>query len=151
MSSSHQVVLSSRKLQRIESESIDGIAQTETEIEGVEATLAEVKKIHDHIYAVNSAEMTIRQNDLDVFTFILVFTKCADETSFVQFHQGAASESRICETHGGQKAMHFHDKSVQQKYSRLLTPNSRRMVSDILEAIQIRPNIQACCKLSRDQ
>ena len=95
------MVLSSRKLQRIESESIDGIAQTETEIEGVEATLAEVKKIYDHIYAVNSAEMTIRQNDLDVFTFLLVFTKCADETSFVQFHQGAASESRICETHGG--------------------------------------------------
>ena len=55
-------------LQRIESESIDGIAQTKTEIEGVEATLAEEKKIYDQIYAVNSAEMTIRQNDLDVFT-----------------------------------------------------------------------------------
>ena len=58
-------------LQRIESESINGIAATEQQIEDVEASLAEEKKVYDQIYAVNNAEMIIRQNDLDVFTFIL--------------------------------------------------------------------------------
>ena len=36
-------------LQRIESESIDGIAATEQQISDVEATLAEEKKVYDQI------------------------------------------------------------------------------------------------------
>ena len=54
-----RLIEQSSDLQRIESESIDGIAQTETEFEGVEATLAEVKKIYDRIYA----QLTAEKND----------------------------------------------------------------------------------------
>merc|ERR1719265_2743346 len=130
-------------LQRIESESIDGIASTEQQIQDVEATLAEEKKIYDQIYAVNNAEMVIRQNDLDVFTFILVFTKCADATSFVQKQVGSAGSSRICETHAGNHVLHFGDKTTQQKYVKLLNPKSRKMVSDILGAVQVESSHRA--------
>ena len=65
-----------------------GIEQMEQELAAVEATLAEELKIYNQIKAVNSAEMVIRQNDLDVFTFILTFTKCADATSMLQTSQG---------------------------------------------------------------
>jgi len=124
-------------LQRIESESIDGIASTEQQIDDVEATLAEEKKIYDQIYSVNNAEMVIRQNDLDVFTFILVFTKCADATSFVQKQGASVDHSRICTTHGGNHVLHFTDKATQKKYNKMLNPKARKMVSEILGAVQV--------------
>ena len=39
---------------------------------------------HNNEYAANKAELTIRQNDLDVFQFILEFTPCEGATSLSQ-------------------------------------------------------------------
>ena len=85
-----------------------GIEQMEQELAAVEATLAEELKIYNQIKAVNRAEMVIRQNDLDVFTF----------------------------THAGTKALHFDDKQLQHKYERLLTAKSKKMISDVLGVVQ---------------
>jgi len=123
-------------LQRIDTESMSGIAQMEQEIDDVEATIAEEQKIYSQIRAVNEAEMTVRQADLDVFTFILVFTKCADATSLLQTREGHAKGSRICQTHGGDSVLNFEDKSLQNKYQRLLTPKSRKMISSVLGVVQ---------------
>jgi len=123
-------------LQRIDTESMAGIAQMEQEIADVEATMAEEKKIYAQIRAVNEAEMTIRQADLDVFTFILTFTKCADATSLLQTREGHAKGSRICQTHSGESVLAFDDKSMQKKYERLLTPKSRKMISSVLGVVQ---------------
>jgi len=122
-------------LQRIETESMAGIAQMEQELQDVEATLAEETKIYTQIRAVNNAEMTIRQADLDVFTFILVFTKCADATSLLQTGKGVAKDARICSTHSGDHVLNFNDKSLQTKYEKLLTPKSRRMISNVLDVV----------------
>merc|ERR1719181_1278239 len=119
-------------LQRIEVESMSGISQMEQEIEDVEATLAEETKIYDQIRAVNEAEMVIRQADLDVFTFILTFTKCADATSLLQTSRGHAKDARICSTHSGEHVLNFNDKKLQTKYEKLLTPKSRKMISQVL-------------------
>jgi hypothetical protein len=121
-------------LQRIESESIDGISQTDQEISDVEATMAEEEKIYKQILAANSVEMTIRQNDLDVFTFILRFTKCADATSMMQL----ADHSRVCETHSGQRVFLFKENSIQQRYTKILTPKTRGMISDMLSSVQTK-------------
>ena len=123
-------------LQRIDTESMAGISQMEQEISDVEATLADETKIYNQIRAVNNAEMTIRQADLDVFTFILVFTKCADATSLMQTQKGVAKDARICSTHSGDRVLNFNDKSLQKKYERLLTPKSRRMISNVLGVVQ---------------
>jgi len=123
-------------LQRIDTESMAGISQMEQEISDVEDTMAEEQKIYSQIRAVNEAEMTIRQADLDVFTFILTFTKCADATSLMQTRQGHAKGSRICQTHSGESVLAFDDKKMQRKYEHLLTPKSRRMISSVLGVVQ---------------
>merc|ERR1719181_1719398 len=121
-------------LQRIESESINGIDATEQEISDVEASLAEETKIYLQIYAVNAAEMVVRQNDLDVFTFILQFTKCADATSLLQNEHGETT--RICQTHSGKNILHFSKKESQHKYDKMLSPRARKLVSDLLGSVQ---------------
>jgi len=76
--------------------------------------------------------MVVRQNDLDVFTFILQFTKCADATSLLQHGEG----TRICQTHGGKNVLHFQQKEAQHKYDKMLSPRARKLVSDLLGAVQ---------------
>merc|ERR1719359_901603 len=71
-------------LERVETESLEGIAKMEMEIKAVEAELSKETKIYNYNFAKNSEELTIRQNDLDVFQFILTFTRCADATSLLQ-------------------------------------------------------------------
>merc|ERR1719331_148685 len=100
-------------LERIESESVDGIAMKEDEIRDVEALLDKETKAYNTEFAANSAELTIRQNDLDVFQFILVFTKCEDATSFGQL--------KVCQQHGRHTFV-FADKKTNDKYNKMLTP-----------------------------
>merc|ERR1719201_3217977 len=98
-------------LERIEAESIDGIAAKEDEIRDVEALLDKETKAYNTEFAANSAELTIRQNDLDVFQFILVFTKCEDATSFGQM--------KVCETKSGRRTFQFQDKEAASKYRKM--------------------------------
>jgi len=121
-------------LQRIETESISGISSSEQEISDVEASLAEETKIYQQIYAVNNAEMVVRQADLDVFTFILTFTKCADATSLLQNEHGTSTQ--ICQTHAGKNVLHFNQKEAQHKYDKMLSPRARKLVSDLLSTVQ---------------
>merc|ERR1719191_1375503 len=71
-------------LERVETESLEGISKMEMEIKAVEAELSKETKIYNFNFAKNSEELTRRQNDLDVFQFILTFTKCDDATSLMQ-------------------------------------------------------------------
>merc|ERR1719359_1082843 len=93
-------------LERIETESMEGIAKMEAEIKAVEEELTKETLIYNVNYAKNSEELTRRQNDLDVFQFILVFTKCDDATSFGQM--------KVCETHSGHRMIQFHDQEANQ-------------------------------------
>merc|ERR1719409_1274454 len=85
-------------LERVETESLEGIAKMEMEIKNVEAELSKETQIYNLNFAKNSEELTRRQNDLDVFQFILTFTRCADATSLVQTHKAKTNvnETRIC-------------------------------------------------------
>jgi hypothetical protein len=113
-------------LERIESESVEGIAQKEDEIRGVEELLTQETKAYNMEFAANSAELTIRQNDLDVFQFILVFTKCEDATSFGQV--------KVCQQSGRHTFM-FNDKRTNEKYNKLLTPVARKEVDKLLKSL----------------
>ena len=88
-------------LERIEAESIEGISQKESEIFEAEGVLVKEAKLYDIEYAENEAELTIRQNDLDVLQFVLVFTKCPDATSLAQ------TTMKVCETRSGHKTFFF--------------------------------------------
>ena len=89
-------------LERIETESLEGIAKMEFSIKEVEAELSKETKIYMFHYAKDSEELTRRQNDLDVFQFSLTFTRCEGATSWLQI---SANESRICQVQGGGRAI----------------------------------------------
>merc|ERR1719329_377612 len=104
-------------LQRMDTESESGIAQKDQEIRDAEDSLAHEQAIYEQIHASNEAEMMTRTNDLDVFTFVLQFTKCADATSLLQ-----RGGSRICETQSGIRIVRFDDPAIQSKYEHMSTP-----------------------------
>jgi hypothetical protein len=114
-------------LERVESESVDGIAMKEDEIRDVEALLEKETKAYNTEFAANSAELTIRQNDLDVFQFILVFTKCEDATSFGQM--------KVCQQNGRHTFV-FKDQKTNDKYNKMLTPVARREVDRLLKSLE---------------
>merc|ERR1719223_1041722 len=101
-------------LERIEAEAIEGISQKEQEIQDTEALLAKETRLYNVEYAENKAELTIRQNDLDVFQFILSFTKCADATSLSQ------TRAKVCELKSGRKTLLFEDRDTASKYKKML-------------------------------
>jgi hypothetical protein len=111
-------------LERIESESVEGINARDSEILAVEDLIAKETKEYNAEYTVNSAQLTIHQNDLDVFQFILVFTKCEDATSL--------SQMKLCQAHDGTRVLHFNDNHVNEKYNKLLTPTAKREVNRLL-------------------
>jgi hypothetical protein len=117
-------------LERIESESIEGISQKEQEIQDVKDQIALETKLYNTEYAENKAELTIRQNDLDVFAFILKFTKCKDATAFSQ------TEARVCEMKSGRKTILYSDANTASKYKTLLTPRAKKSIDQILRSVE---------------
>ena len=84
-------------MERIETESMEGIAKMEAEIKAVEEELTKETLIYNVNYAKNSEELTRRQNDPDVFQFILTFTRCEDATSLLQKKNAVSgNQTRIC-------------------------------------------------------
>jgi len=124
-------------LERIESEAIEGISQKEQEILDIEALLSKETKLYNLEYADNKAELTIRQNDLDVFQFILEFTKCSDATSLSQ------TGLKVCEYHSGPNAGHktilFSDKTAAAKYQKILTTTARNTIDKLLRSVEHEP------------
>ena len=117
-------------LERVEAQAIEGIQQKEQEILDVEALLAKETMLYNKDYAANKAELTIRQNDLDVFQFILEFTQCEGATSLSQ------TKSRVCETRSGRKTILFKSHEVAGKYKKMLTPRAKRSIDQILRAVE---------------
>jgi len=120
-------------LERVETESLEGITKTDLQIQEVEAEISKETKIYNYNYAKNSEELTRRQNDLDVFQFILTLTRCPDATSLLQ---SSVNETRICAIKGGGHAMCFHDHTTQTKFNQMFSKSSRKGISDILEQVQ---------------
>ena len=56
-------------LERIEAESVEGINMKDMEMKGVEDLIDKETKEYNQEYAINSAQLTIHQNHLDVFQF----------------------------------------------------------------------------------
>merc|ERR1719230_2154412 len=106
-------------LERIETESLDGIAKMEMSIKLVEEELSKETKIYMYNYQKNNEELERRQNDLDVFQFILTFTKCPDATSLMQ--KSSLNETRICAIRGGGHAMCFQNHATQTKFNQMMS------------------------------
>jgi hypothetical protein len=120
-------------LERVETESLEGIAKMEMSIKDVEAELSKETKIYNYNYAKNSEELTRRQNDLDVFQFILTFTRCEDATSLLQ---SKLNETRICAIKGGGHSMCFRDHATQGRFNQMMSKSSKHTISTILAEVE---------------
>merc|ERR1719163_2601729 len=120
-------------LERVETESLEGIAKTEMQIKDVEAELSKETKIYNYNFAKNSEELTIRQNDLDVFQFILTFTRCEDATSLLQSN---VNQTRICAIKGGGHSMCFSNHGAQARFNQMMSHSSKRAISEILAEVE---------------
>jgi len=118
-------------LERVETESLEGIQKTDMEIKAVEDEIEKETKVYNYNNAKNSEELTRRQNDLDVFQFILEFTQCSDATSLLQ---NSLNQTRICSIKGHGHAMCFNDHAHQSRFNQLMTHSSRRTISDLLQS-----------------
>ena len=125
-------------LERIETESMEGIAKMEAEIKAVEEELTKETLIYNVNYAKNSEELTRRQNVLDVFQFILTFTRCEDATSLLQKKNAvSANLTRICSIKStGEQTMCFSDKNIHHQFNHVMNKSSRRAISQILAEVQ---------------
>jgi len=119
-------------MSRVESESISGISEKEQEIADVEELLRKEHREYTMTYTTNKDKLTIHKNDLDVFQFILTFTRCEGSTSLAQL--------KVCEyrdgSHEGHKTFMFADKTTAAKYDKILTPNARKMVDNLLRSVE---------------
>jgi len=124
-------------LERVETESLEGIAKTEQQIKEVEEELSKETKIYNYNYAKNSEELTKRQNDLDVFQFILTFTRCPDATSLLQQEgRNNLNETRICAIKGGGHSMCFRDHGAQTRFNQMMSHSSKHTISQILAEVE---------------
>jgi hypothetical protein len=121
-------------LERVETESLEGIAKTEMNIKSIMDEMSKETKIYNYNYAKNSEELTTRQNDLDVFQLILDHTQCPGATSLLQ--NTANETNRICAIRGGGHTMCFHDHAKQARFNQLMQHASRREISELLQQVE---------------
>ena len=84
-------------------------------------------------YYENKQDMTFKKNDLAVFQFMLVLTKCkTGAAAFTQLDaQGKKRTANMCNTEQG-VVFDFEDKKAQRELERMMTPSARAAVRQIL-------------------
>jgi hypothetical protein len=132
-------------LERVESEAVEGINIKDQEIHSVEELLERETSEYNQDYAANSAQLTIYQNDMDVFQFIMEFTKCPGMDANAQYYDELKSATglyQICRTESGTRVLRFHDKAHQAKYDKMLTPQAMRRLDRLLASVESPSLIQ---------
>jgi hypothetical protein len=86
--------------------------------------------------------MVIKQNDLDVFDFLITTTKgicvkqaAAAGTGFVQTNQVEHVQVQLCDAHAG-SALRFSDSALQAKFDRVLMKASRDLLKNVVVKTQ---------------
>merc|ERR1719272_40299 len=121
-------------LSRLKAEATEMINSLEQDILVTLAALKKETQTYTRIFMVNKQELTIRQNDLAVFAFMLKLVKCQKAAALVQLDQHPA----ICETQEG-LVFNFGDKKAEAELQRKMTPSARAAIREILgrvEAVQ---------------
>merc|ERR1719265_1618414 len=88
-------------LERLKLEANNGITKTKEDIATVKEEMKAAEEEYLRIKAIDDADMRVKQSDLEVFQFILEFTKCTEAEMNGQFVQTGHSHSRvnICQAH----------------------------------------------------
>merc|ERR1719409_2185911 len=115
-------------LERMRAMSVENIATKEQELIDTTAMLKKVTTDYMKTFLENKMEMTIRQNDLAVFQFMLKLVKCKTGV-LVQLDQ--SPQLKICESEEG-LVLNFGDKELQAEVERRVTPKTRSAIREVL-------------------
>jgi len=117
-------------LERVKSEAVEGMNTKDQEIKTIEEMLLKETNEYNEEYAINSAQLTVYQNDMDVFQFVMMFTKCPEENSVT------LAQYQVCQTDSGTRILRFADEATQAKYEKMLTPQAMRRLDRLLRSVE---------------
>lgn len=123
--------------ERIEFQSASGLSSAEDDFKATESLLNREQAAYLAEEATNSAELKVRQNDLEVFQFILEFTKCEESTALLQ------TSYQVCQMSSGRRTLVFRDSHLAKKFKSLLQPSSRQHLDSLLSTLAPRSDNRA--------
>merc|ERR1712194_118053 len=85
----------------------------------------------------NEADRVIKQNDLDVFDFLIKSTKKICDEQATALLQGKAHEAKVqlCYTSDNSATLKFADTSLQKKFDRILAKGSHQLLTHALVSV----------------
>jgi len=108
------------------------IASVSRQIDDVRARRQEEYEAYMKEYNIHYADLQIKQNDLDVFDFLIKTTKSiCDSQSGLLLADVKGQKMEVCETHG-ESTLRFSDVAMQQKFDRLLVKGSKSLLRNAL-------------------
>jgi hypothetical protein len=135
-------------LSRKRVEANEGINNEDATRLTVEDELKKVTLDYTTTRLANEAELTIRENDLAVFNFILEMTRCqGSEMLFAQLGANATAKAeqlteqapaQLCEDEDSDGfTIRFDDKKAQAKFERMMTPSARQALRQALGEVRV--------------
>merc|ERR1719159_1404442 len=109
-------------LSAMKAEATEMINVKEQEIIQTKELLKKEIDIYMKIFLENKMEMTIRRNDLAVFSFMLGLVKCKKAAAFAQLDEQRGPQ--VCDNGGGLE-LHFDDEKLQAEVESKITPTAR--------------------------
>merc|ERR1719161_2269216 len=85
--------------------------------------------IYMKIFLENKMEMTIRRNDLAVFSFMLKLVKCKKAAAFAQLDEQPGAQVG---ENAGTLELHFDDKKLEAEVESKMTPSARGAINEFL-------------------
>merc|ERR1719265_3054214 len=132
-------------LERLKTEASNGITRTKEDIVTVNSERDAAEQEYLRIKAIDDADLRVKQSDLEVFQFILEFTKCTEAEMVgygVLAQTGHSHHARICEV-GGHLIFDTDNTELEQKYERMMTPRARKEIAKIKGEVQTHSSLVA--------
>merc|ERR1719327_937190 len=133
-------------LSAMKAQATEMINVKEQEIIVTKQMLKKETDIYMKIFLENKMEMTIRKNDLAVFSFMLKLVACKKAGAFAQLDKQLGAQ--VCETAGGFE-LHFDDKELQTELESKMTPSARGAINEILGQMNAVQTKEAAALLQR--
>merc|ERR1719282_43504 len=115
--------------ERMKSEAEGGVAEMQTRINDLEGALRSLKRSFQSIREKNAYELSLRQDDQDVFTAILWLSKC--KNPFGDDTYSFAQQFQICDADNGTQ-LEVSDASLAAKLNR--SPRVQKALQEVLGA-----------------
>ncbi|CAK0826481.1 unnamed protein product [Prorocentrum cordatum] len=117
--------------ERMKSEAEGGIADMQTRINSLEGALDTLKRGFQSTREKNAYELSLRQDDQDVFTAILQLSKCPN--AYGDDTYSFAQQFQVCDTGNGTELV-VNDSSMSAKLKR--SPRVQKVLEEVLGAAE---------------